>query len=255
MQGKFLELLAEEEKSYDWKSVMFNLPSRVCKFMINSISDTLNTKANLVRWGKAMTSKCKACGNHETLHHILNNCSKFLEQGRYTWRHNNILAFIHKHLKSSLNEHQKLSCDLEGLKSGFTTIPLDYTVTDLIPDLCIFSEIADEKSLFVLELSVPFELNITKAHAYKMDKYSSLINDIELNNISTSYIALEIGSRGYIDQDNMKRLKDIYSFIDSDHISFKDFKNSISKIAVLSSFVIYCARNDPHWDITQTLYL
>ena len=76
VQGRFLDLLESEQSDFNWKSVAFNLPSRVCKFVINSVSDSLNTRANLQRWGKSSNSKCKRCGNHETLHHVLNNCSR-----------------------------------------------------------------------------------------------------------------------------------------------------------------------------------
>ncbi len=252
VQGKFLDLISAEESNFDWKSVVFNLPTRVSKFLMNSVSDTLNTKANLKRWGKCMSTKCSACGNHETLHHILNNCSKFLEQGRYTWRHNNILSYIFNLLKSSINPTDILNCDLEKEKSSFTTVPLQCTVTNLIPDLCLFTENEDGKFLTILELTVPFELNIDSAHSRKSNKYSSLIIDIQNNNVITKFIALEIGSRGYINSENLKRLKDIHKLIKND-ISFKTFKNTISKIAIVSSFAIFNARNDPSWDNYPTL--
>ena len=251
VQGRFLELMAAEERNFDWKSVVYNLPHRISKFVINSVSDTLNTKANLVRWGKSMNSKCTACGNHETLHHILNNCTKFLDQGRYTWRHNNVLKFIYDHLKTSVKEGGELYCDLEGEKGWHSTVPIECTVTNLIPDICVFFK--DTKKLTVIELSVPFELNIKNAHTIKTNKYSPLISDIRQNGIEVDLIALEIGSRGYIDDSNMKNLKEIHKLIDNSVVSFKDFKNSISKLAIISSFVIFTARSDPTWNEYQTL--
>ena len=74
VQGRFLELLAEEETAYHWKSFIYNLPAGVCKFMINSLSDTLNTNVNLLRWGKKTTDKCKNCKNRETTAHVLSHC-------------------------------------------------------------------------------------------------------------------------------------------------------------------------------------
>ena len=250
VQGRFLEILSEESRSYDWKSVIFNLPARVSKFMINSLTDTLNTRANLKRWGKCMTTKCRGCGNHETLHHVLNNCSTFLEQGRYTWRHNNILSFIHSFLKESISENDILNCDL-GENERFTTVPLECSVTNLIPDICYL--MTNEKELIVIELTVPFELNIENAHTRKTNKYSPLISDIESKGYKVKFIALEIGSRGYIDNENMKRLKSIYGLVNNNQISFKIFRDKIAKLSVLSSFVIYSARNDPSWDNFPTL--
>ena len=169
------------------------------------------------------------------------------------WRHNNILSYIYRHLKSSISESDKLFCDLEGHNIGFTTVPLNCSVTNLIPDLCLLSDSDEETKLLILELTVPFELNIQNAHKRKNNKYASLVDDIESNNVQTDFIALEIGSRGFIDSDNMKRLKNLYEYIDSSKLSFKDFKNTISKLAIVSSFVIFSARNDPTWNNVDLL--
>ena len=247
VQGRFLDLLATESTSYDWKGIAYNLPSKICKFLINSVSDTLNTRANLHRWGKSMSTKCKACGNYETLHHVLNHCSKFLQQGRYTWRHNNILQFISKTLKANTSDDVQIFCDLEGQKSTNTTVPTSCLVTNQIPDLCVYSKNEDQQSLTVIELTVPFELNAENAHKMKTEKYASLIADLEANNVFTNFITIEVGSRGYLNPKNMNSLKDILKICNS-HISFKDIRNSISKLALISSFVIYHAKNEPSWN-------
>ena len=243
VQGRFLDIVAEESKSSEWNSIVYNLPNRVSKFFLNSVTDTLNTRANLQRWGKSMSSKCKACGNHETLHHVLNNCTKFLDQGRYTWRHNNVLGYIHNYLKASLKDGMILNCDM-GNMNGASTVPVSCTVTNLIPDICLFS--TEERKLTVIELTIPFELNITSAHERKCNKYSPLLSDIESNGIETEFIGLEIGSRGFISSENEKRLKQIFKLGNS--ASFKNFKLNISKLSINSSFVIFNVRNEPEWD-------
>ena len=248
VQGRFLDLLSLQERSFEWNSIVYNLPARVSKFLINSVSDTLNTRANLQRWGRSMNSNCKSCGNKETLHHVLNHCSQFLEQGRFTWRHDNILAYIHSHIKASISDTDILNCDLDGGKSGYTTVPLCCTATDLIPDLCLYSDRGSEKCLTVFELSVPFETNIDDTHSRKTNKYAPIVADIESKNIKTNFLAIEIGSRGFISDDNMKRLKLLFKHIDSKRISFKNFKNDLSKLSIVSSFVIYNSRNNPSWD-------
>ena len=247
VQGRFLDLLASENSNFNWKSIAYNLPSRICKFLINSVSDTLNTRANLHRWGRCQNTKCKGCGNHETLHHVLNNCTKFLNQGRYTWRHNNILSHILKTLTSNISAQFKVFCDLEGHRLTNTTIPTSCIVTNLIPDLCIYSNENNVQSLTVVELTVPFELNAESAHTRKVEKYASLMNDLEANGVESEFIAVEIGSRGYINCDNSKRLQNILRLCDS-KVSFKDFKNCLSKLAILSSYVIYHAKDEPSWD-------
>ena len=121
--------------------------------------------------------------------------------------------FRYNFLKSSLKDSDVLNCDLDDCKRGFTTVPINCSVTNLIPDLCLFSENDNGKNLLILELTVPFELNIEKAHIRKSNKYAALISDIDSNNINTDFIALEIGSRGYISPENMKSLKKIYESI------------------------------------------
>ena len=71
---------------------------------MNALTDTLNTNANLVRSGKMISAKCKKCTNKETLHHVLNACSIALDEGRYTWRHDNILLYIVETIQKGVNE-------------------------------------------------------------------------------------------------------------------------------------------------------
>ena len=40
-----------------------------------------------------------------------------------------------------------------------------------------------------------------------MEKYSSLVDDINENGYEATLMAIEIGSRGYVDKNNMIRLK------------------------------------------------
>ena len=65
-------------------------PPGIMSFVLRSFIDCLPSLAALKRM-KKISSLCPHCNNHETLHHILNFCSVFLNQGRYTWRHNSVL--------------------------------------------------------------------------------------------------------------------------------------------------------------------
>ena len=47
-----------------------------------------------------------------------------------------------------------------------TTVPIEYSVTNLIPDLCLFWKVC--KQLVIIELTVAFELNTEKAHREKL---------------------------------------------------------------------------------------
>ena len=252
VQGKFLDLLSMESSCTLWRSILFNLPTRVCKFLVNALGDSLNTRVNLARWGKNISNKCIHCKNSETLHHVLNNCKVFLDQGRYTYRHNSVLKHIISVARSGLSKSDpdgnvSIFHDIPG-EAGFskgTTIPTECSPTNLIPDLVIFWK--NIKKVFILELTVPFEHGIDRAHQFKSNKYAPLVSDIQNNNYDVTYIAIEIGSRGFISRDNCHRLKQFLRAVSATS-SFKDFRDKLSKLSVVASFIIYHAKEERSWD-------
>ena len=94
VQGKSLSLVAEEATDFTWKSFLYDMKAGTLKFLVNSVIDTLPTAANLVRWGKSNSDKCKLCKGRQTTDHCLNICKVGLNTGRWTWRHNNIVNYI-----------------------------------------------------------------------------------------------------------------------------------------------------------------
>ena len=77
-------------------------------------------------------------------------------------------------------------------------------------------------------------------------KYAPLVSDITENGFKVSFYAIEIGSRGFINDRNKKQLKVIHRLFNIKE-SFKVFVRKLSKISVISSFVIYHAKNEPTW--------
>ena len=109
------------------------------KWVLNSSLDTLPTKANLKQWGKVSNDKC-FCGTRQTLNHILNCCKKSLNDGRFTFRHDNVLNYISKCL-----DLEKFKCyiDLEGFKTpAGGTLPPSLVVSNLKPNIVM----EDQKS-------------------------------------------------------------------------------------------------------------
>ena len=253
VQGRFLDLLSMESNCMIWKSIMYNLPVKVLKFLVNAVSDTVNTRANLLRWGKSTTSKCRHCDCVETLNHVLNCCSVFLSQGRYTWRHNNVLKCFVGMITESISPDTKILHDIPYLTgySPVSTIPLPCTQTNLKPDLCIYDE--NSKKIMIMELTVPFELGIEKAHQCKVDKYSSLVTDIRNNNYEVEYLAIEIGSRGFISSNNTQRLKQMLGYFHERNTKPREFQDKLSRMALVSSFAIYCAKDEPSWQDCNNL--
>ena len=92
LQSKNLSL--QEKCDATWKSYIYNLSKGTMKWILNSTVNSLPTLSNLKTWGKAVSDKCKLCGWRQTLKHITSGCRKALNQGRFTFRHDNILAYI-----------------------------------------------------------------------------------------------------------------------------------------------------------------
>ena len=118
------------------KAVIFNMPRKILKFLLNSVLDTLPTNTNLALWNKRVSESCKLCGARETLGHVLNGCKIMLDQQRYTWRHNNVLKQIENTVDSIVDGKQfEILSDLPG--KGHYTIPPDIVPTNERPDLVI----------------------------------------------------------------------------------------------------------------------
>ena len=161
-----------------------------------------------------------------------------LQQGRYTWRHDNILKYIHDSIDQS---KYKVYCDIEGSQSeNGGTIPSNLAVTSLKPDLVILNN----SSVNIFELTVPFETNIDSRHTFKCNKYAHFLTDI--TSITPYLEAFEIGARGTITPANKERLNKIYQFTRK-KVSFKKFTQTISQLTITSSYYIYIHRKDPSW--------
>lgn len=252
-QGQYLKLAHEEKSDIIWKSNIFNLKKGTMKFLLNASINTLPTKDNLHQWGKSTTDFCTLCrkppqdlihlsGNRkETTLHVLNHCPISLHQHRFTWRHDNILLYISKSLDPL---KCKFYSDLPGFSlPGGGTLPPHICVTPERPDLVILNE--ESKEIYIFELTVPLETNISSAHSRKTEKYSHLYTDITL--YTPSILPFEIGSRGYISPNNKILLKKIHKFC-SPSTSFTNFCHNISTISILSSYYIFITRTSSDWD-------
>ena len=98
----------------------------------------------------------------------------------------------------------------------------------------------------IIELTIPFEMNIDNAHQRKITKYQALVHDLEDKGYVVKFYAVEIGSRGFVSKDNFKRLKSIFHELKS-KISIPDIRSQICKNVLTSSFVIYYSKYDLNW--------
>ena len=87
-----------------WNNVIYQLSPELLKFHVNAIHDTASTPSNLKLWNKAASGNCKLCSKQGTLNHILTFCKVALRQGRFNWRHNQVLREIMKTVSAQIEE-------------------------------------------------------------------------------------------------------------------------------------------------------
>ena len=238
VQGKNLELAAAAKTDFIWKSYLYNMKAGTMKFLLNATIDTLPTAANLHRWKKSPSDKCKLCLGRQTTDHCLNICKMGLDTGRWTWRHNNILHYIMDSLdKSKYTVHS----DLPGQEAaGGGTIPPEICVTPLKPDIVILNK--HKKEMHIFELTCPLERNIEERHLYKQNKYAHFSTDI--TSFKTSITAFEVSSRGFISKRNQSHLHSLQKLC-TPGIKLSTSMKNISTLSIYSSYHLWLCRSDP----------
>ena len=146
--------------------------------MIKYLNNTLPTRKNLYKWSLSDSPSCSFCLHPETLQHVVSSCKSYLEDGRYTWRHNSVLL----HIANSFSSLQRcrLFVDLPSFPS-----PSLITSDSLRPD---FALISPDNTLHILELTVGFETNIEVSNKCKAMKYDPLIQDLRSQYRNTTFI-------------------------------------------------------------------
>ncbi len=212
-----------------------------------------------------------------TLRHILVGCKTSLSQGRYTWRHNQVLrqlaiilegrrtttnALLHpvpgfsktttfvragqlpvkpttkmettlldtaRDWKMQVDLDQKLSC------------PPEIVTTNLRPDLILWS--TSQKSLFIVELTVPWEAAIGEANERKRLKYSDLVAEAVQRGWWTQLLPVEVGCRGFVATATTRLLKGL----GVRGQALQQAITSLSEAAERSSNWLWIKRKDPKW--------
>ena len=78
---------------------------RIIAFVLNAQINSVKTPDMMQLWNYSSSAECPLCGHKKcTLHHILVNCKYALDQGRYTWRHDSVLANIEPNLTKFISE-------------------------------------------------------------------------------------------------------------------------------------------------------
>ena len=214
------------EKKLSHREIISSSETRL-KFLVKSVYDLLPTPSNKNIWYGGEEA-CKLCGGVGTLSHILSGCNVALKQGRYTWRHNQVLRQIAHCVDTKRRSHnnqvqregrgipfvrageKKTSTQirlptsyLDGAHDWTLTVDLDkklvfprqVAVTDYRPDMLLMSE--SKKKLGIIELTVPSEERIEVSGEGKRLKYAHLQEEGKANGWNVTVWAVEVGCKGF----------------------------------------------------------
>ena len=102
VQGQWIRWLNYIQQNFSWKSLLA-MPVNLSSFCISSTYDTLPSPSNLKRWKLTTKASCFLCNKDTcTTSHILGACKVALSQGRFTFRHGNVLRIIITNITSSI---------------------------------------------------------------------------------------------------------------------------------------------------------
>ena len=125
------------------------------------------------------------------------------------------------------------------------TIPPHILVTSLRPDIFIFNE--STHTAIIFELTCPWDKNIDRSHSFKEEKYAPLSADLS-STFKVFTFSVEISARGQVTAQNRARLKALaYRCCRDARIATNLLIKNGSKAALLTSFSIFAARNEPAW--------
>ena len=263
-----------------WYDMIYDLNESVVSFRLNAISNALPSPYNLQKWGLKGQGKCQLCNKRAaTAAHILSNCYVAVRQGRYTWRHNSVLAMFSKDLfgivkkanqhagnskpsrplqcfvktghktpkkprqeKSILEKHQTNDWQINIDLYENLTIPPETDVDTLQrPDIVIYS--VSKKVLIWAEETIPLERNFIQAKLRKEERYAYLKTQLQLKNWIVYDFTFEVGALGFIAKtfDNL-----LYSlgFVSKHR---KSIRKRTAKIALRASYYLWTNRFNKHF--------
>ncbi|XP_067296477.1 uncharacterized protein [Pseudorasbora parva] len=269
-QGAWTRWEHADPRRITWAELWKAEPFRI-KFLVQSVYDVLPSPANLHTWGLVDTPECKLCQKRGTLEHILSSCSRALGEGRYRWRHDQVLkaladsictaiqlsktqaapkqaiTFIRAGQKEQFHRHSSTGGLLSTARDWQLQVDLgrqlkfpgNITVTSLRPDMVLTSE--STKQVVILELTVPWEDRIEEAHERKRAKYAGLSSECRYNGWKTHCEPVEVGCRGFAGHSLLRTLK----LLGVKGLQLKKATTNILEAAERASRWLWIRRGDP----------
>ena len=264
-----------EDRSLTWAEI-WRYQTYQLSFLLRSVYDTLPSPANLHRWNLSDTPECTLCGKRGTLEHVLSSCQVALTQGRYTWRHDQVLReladsleqerksrpkkkkgvsiqFVKEGEKANKARHAGLGGILDQADDWTMAVDLgtrltfpEIVPTTLRPDIVLSSK--GTKKVIVIELTVPWEERCAEAHERKKAKYEDLLAECRQQGWSTWSFPVEVGVRGFPAQS-------VWRMFSALGVTGRSRKTSVRKVAQAAeraSCWVWTRRDASSWKPTTT---
>ncbi|XP_062283087.1 uncharacterized protein LOC133987658 [Scomber scombrus] len=225
-QGAWTRWENAVERKVTWAELWKSEPHRL-KFLIQAVYDVLPSPSNLHTWGIAETPACPLCSKRGTLEHILSCCTRALGDGRYRWRHHQVLKAIAEAISTGLEwakQFRPSKKSITFVRAGDNPTPVRRTtsagilmsardwqllvdlehqlkfpshiaVTTLRPDIVLVSE--STKQAVLLELTVPWEDRLEEAFERKLSKYTGLVSNCQQAGWRARCFPVEVVCRGF----------------------------------------------------------
>lgn len=227
-QGSWLHWEGARSRKLTWGDI-WHMDGQRVRFLLKSVYDVLPSPTNLHTWGITSDPSCKLCQRPANLEHVLSSCRIALRDGRYTWRHDQVLQVIaqtvdteRKKVRPSQKKLTFISfCKAGGKKGGKQDqsqgilatatdwqlaadvgtqlkFPPEIATTSSRPDIVLWS--TGSKQVVMLELTVPWEERMEEAYERKMAKYQLLVEECQKNGWRAWCMPVEVGCRGFAGQ-------------------------------------------------------
>lgn len=273
-QGQWTNWEGVEQRRVTWRDI-WNMDGKRLSFLVRAAYDVLPTPKNLHQW-MGEDPCCTLCGLPANLRHILCGCKVSLTQGRYTWRHNQVLrqlacALEERRLAANTHPSQRTrTLSVAFVSAGeqpkraqsrqtvssldiasdwemrvdldhMLVVPVDIVRTSLRPDIILWSY--SQKSCYIIELTVPWEGAVEEAYERKKSKYAEIAAQARSNGWRVEVLPVEVGCRGFVARTTTGLLKKM----GVTGASYRKAVRSVADAAERSSNWIWIRRKQEAW--------
>ena len=230
-QGAWTKWESIEEKKISWSELWKSDNTRI-QFLTKSVYNVLPSPANLHLWNLGESPDCQLCHGVGTLEHVLSSCPKALGEGRYRWRHDQVLKAIARIVGEEIQRKNKSTppSKINFVKAGEKVkpearktggilatardwdlqvdlgkqlrFPETIFTTSLRPDMVLTS--VRSKQVVLIELTVPWEERVEEANSRKRGKYEELAVECRARGWRVQNEPVEVGCRGFAGKSLLK---------------------------------------------------